>query len=643
MADFVFTDAGAGSAGANSTDIPLVSASFLEEISLFVNHLATDPSRAFRELPHVAAGLVGFLVLPSLLWFSYRTLTANSQSNSVTTIKGWKSKTFLEEAEEVADNVKNAPVEKVVFDVGISAHAVAVSQDGLLRAFHVIPKGSVSAAHISAAVVKAVALPIETDHNVYRPQIVAFLESRQCTPAVLNAAIKRLTQVLGPEVKVAPTEKIADQVKAITEERKSALANASSVNDAAANGAAGVKLDANGKPAFVPTPDRGCFVCKQEITEKPSQCSACKAIIYCSPECAKKDWPTHKQVCPQFKTYMARIEKENLHDLPFDYYNSKKQLHNYNQVTLLIHSDVHNVGVYRRLCHCYQQTPYGELAGQQIQHLQANNIQDPLERFKLFGLNMHWFPLSNAYPDGLDTRSIDTWEKFYNARSIPMSDPAALVFEVPMTIWHIINKYLLDTLPALPAPTSADTPAPRRQITIHLLGAEKEADLSATFELLLSLLPKTDISIHMISPAISPRLPPTHSTLGIRNESLDSTLIVTLRQGPYSPEFYTGEAFAATGLPFGAGKPDLVVMLNAGLLANASWGPTMKLLIENRVKTIVTEEMEHSCELILKQLEQIGCNVSLKTTVNPFRQPVYLWKRDTNLPGWSNGFMIGLN
>lgn len=33
-------------------------------------------------------------------------------------------------------------------------------------------------------------------------------------------------------------------------------------------------------------PPRRCYACHVEIKGKPSQCSACKAIIYCSPDCA---------------------------------------------------------------------------------------------------------------------------------------------------------------------------------------------------------------------------------------------------------------------------------------------------------------------------------------------------------------------
>lgn len=40
-------------------------------------------------------------------------------------------------------------------------------------------------------------------------------------------------------------------------------------------------MQANGEP-----PLRGCHVCHNDIPGKASQCSACKAIIYCGKECA---------------------------------------------------------------------------------------------------------------------------------------------------------------------------------------------------------------------------------------------------------------------------------------------------------------------------------------------------------------------
>ncbi|TPX67874.1 hypothetical protein SpCBS45565_g03449 [Spizellomyces sp. 'palustris'] len=596
--------------------------SLLDDFFLFITHLSTDPAKAIDELPHVAGALLGTLIMPILLWILVKSLMGERKVNA---LANWRPKSLVEEAEELTEAAVDAPIVDEMFDVGVSGRAIAVSEDGVLRAFETLPSGQkkATAIQIAAVLVKAMARPMD-EQPVHRPHIAAFLHSRQCSNDVVADVAKRLKKF---DVKVGAAEQLSSEIEEYAKKRQEETVKQSAAQKPA-------NLDENGKPVFISAPKRGCFVCKNEIEGKASQCSACKAIIYCSPECAKKDWTTHKQACPVFKAYMSRIDQENLHDFPFDYYNDKIQLHAYNQVNFLIHNDVHNVGVFRRLCHCYSQVPYGELAAQQLAQLQVANVQDPLERFKLFGLSMQLYPLSAPYPEGTNLRDIDSWKKFYELRNIPMSDPAALVLEVPMTLWHLINKYALDNIAEVEG---------RRQITIHLLGAEKEADLTALFEVLLSLLPKTDIAVHMISPAISPRLPGPHATLGIRNETMGSTILITLRPGMYSPEQYSGEAYKTDGLPFGTGKPDLVVIMNSGLLASPTWGPALKLLIENGQKTLMTEEMEHTAELIGKQLVQIGCPFTVEPVANPFRQPVFLWKKDTNLPGWSNGFIFGFN
>jgi hypothetical protein len=47
-----------------------------------------------------------------------------------------------------------------------------------------------------------------------------------------------------------------------------------------------------------------CFGCCQLFpTEKLSACSVCKTACYCSKECQKKDWKTHKKLCKQCPTF----------------------------------------------------------------------------------------------------------------------------------------------------------------------------------------------------------------------------------------------------------------------------------------------------------------------------------------------------
>ena len=41
-----------------------------------------------------------------------------------------------------------------------------------------------------------------------------------------------------------------------------------------------------------------CAVCKKDADKS---CGECKNAHYCSAECQKKDWPTHKKLCPLLK------------------------------------------------------------------------------------------------------------------------------------------------------------------------------------------------------------------------------------------------------------------------------------------------------------------------------------------------------
>ncbi|KAI8822995.1 uncharacterized protein EV422DRAFT_387526 [Fimicolochytrium jonesii] len=602
---------------------------FFDEIFAFLPKLVADPQRAIEAEPHLAGALVGLIIFPSLLLALLHNVLAGGK-RTVNALDNWVAKSLVEEAEGWAKDAANAPVTETPWEIGVTNTAVAVAEDGNLRTFEAAEGGKkVTAAFIAAAIVKAISAPSQ-ELKVQRPKIVSFLHSRQCSPRDIKDVGKKL-ELYG--IRVDTAEALEAELAPYYEKRKADMAKGPQIPLVLPTSPVG-PAPAGEKPQFGPQPNRGCFTCKKEIDGKASQCSACKAMIYCSAECSKKDWPQHKPICPGFKANMQRVDKEKLHDLPFDFYNSEKQLASYNQVAFLAQKDVHNVGVFRRLCGCYSHLQYGELAAVHIQQMQSGQLADPLERFKLLGLSNELFPLSAPYPEGYNVREIDSWKKYYELKKLSMDDPAALVLEVPLTVWHILNKFVLDKLET--------KPDGRRALTIHMAGVEKEADLCTLFELLLSLIPKTDIALHMISPSVSSRVPPQHATIGIRNEQMDSTILITLRESLYGEPHITGDAYKAEGLPFGTGKPDVVIIMNSSLISSPSWLPTVRLLIENRQKTILTEQMEHTVDMIAKQLDLIGCPLTVKPEVNPFRQPVYQWKKDTNLPGWSNAFIYGI-
>ncbi|KAJ3033254.1 hypothetical protein HDV00_006544 [Rhizophlyctis rosea] len=138
---------------------------------------------------------------------------------------------------------------------------------------------------------------------------------------------------------------------------------------------------------------------------------------------------------------MQRLEIDNLHDLPFDFYNSHIQLTNFNLHTFLVRNDIHNKGVFRRLCGCYCEVPYGDLAAEREARLQETRLDDEFKaRFQMLGLSMDLYPMDADFLQSVNPRSIDTWEAFYTVRRLKFDDPAALVLEVPVTIWRVLNK-----------------------------------------------------------------------------------------------------------------------------------------------------------------------------------------------------------
>ncbi|KAJ3237157.1 hypothetical protein HDU81_009913 [Chytriomyces hyalinus] len=614
---------------------------FSEDLPLFVIYLVSDPLKALQ-MSHMVVLLV---LLPALV------LWVQSQMATIRKARTVDRDAFIEEdapsPEDIAkmeNEAKKSPQNSAVWQIGVSAKAVAVSEEASLLGFNFAR--SPTAAHpaareISDTILLVMIKPFEGAPR--RPAVVAFLPSRVCSPAVVAEVAKRIMQVL-PDTRVTTMEEIQDEMPKIMEKRKAeieknpALAAPSVVQQsqqAAAAAAAQSAAAAGEKPVqpklpMNPTPSRGCFVCKKEIESKIKQCSACKSVIYCSADCATKDWPNHKIMCGIYKANMQRLTDENLNNFPFTWYTSEKRLDNYNQVPFLVENELHNVGVYRRLCQCFQQLQWGELSGELAVQMDADAVKDDeKKRFLLTGLPLELFPLGRPPKAGVEPESIASWEDWYKAYNLPLTSPVALVFEMPLTVWHLIKKY---------APTRNVNG--RRQLTLHLLGPEREADLVHIFTYMLPLLPNTDIILHMVGPTVSKRLRPEHTAYSFTSGT--STLNVTLTSAEYSSVHYDSSYFGSVNKKTqGATPPDLVIILNGGVFQYQTFAPTIKLLMDKGARIVFTEPIETSAVVMGKQFEGMKWNLTAPIEVNPFRQPVFQWKKEVNLPGWSNGFITG--
>ncbi|KAJ3212898.1 hypothetical protein HDU67_003515 [Dinochytrium kinnereticum] len=606
--------------GTTATNGTTVTASLIvnlvkEDFSKFVVGVAEDPVATLQDLPHIAAAIV---VLPILLLLLIRSFVKKSSSDEN------PEESFVDEAGDAMERsaleaaAPKSTVTEAIWQIGVSNKAIAVSEEASVRAIEFTANGKLpTSSDIVLAVLKAIVTPSDQGGE-RRPRVAMVLSTRLVSDSTVKKASKELKELL--DIRLETQEALEAEMPALLLKRKEELEKAK--KDSPAPQAASTE-----PPEMIAAPNRACFVCKEEIKGKTKQCSACKAIIYCSAECATKDWPQHKIMCPTYKKNMIRLTSENLHNLPFPYYNTKKQLENFNQVTFLVRNEVHNIGVYRRLCQCYQQLSWGEISGEVS--AQQETVATAEQKYEMLGLPESMFPLGKPFDKDVDIDAIDSWEAWYEANDLPLSSPVSLVYEVPLTIWFLIKEY---------APKRMENG--RRKLTVHLLGPEREADLIQLYESLLPLLPKTDLILHLIGPSLSTRLHDQHRRYYFSNA--DSTIAVTLTTAEYGETHYDSSAFGSDPKYRGASVPDLVIALNAAVFQYQSWLPTVKMLVDKGQRTVFTEPIETTVEILARNLVPIQASLAFATRVNPFRQPVFQWKREVNLPGWSNGFITGM-
>ncbi|KAJ3075173.1 hypothetical protein HDU98_009010 [Podochytrium sp. JEL0797] len=617
---------------------------FAEDLPTFATLLVTDPIAAFK-MSHMVVLL--FLLPVLVMW-------VQAQISSIRNVKKLNLDAPIEEdqnpseaeLEVVKTKAKLAVKNKAIWQIGVSNNAVAVSEEASLLGFNFFKTpGSPTVKEVAETILLVMIKPFEGVSR--RPSMVAFLPSALLSDtqmkevaAILNAVFDKSDLSVTTMDALEPT--LSDLIKIRSHEIQSnptlaapsvvqAAQQAQLVANATAQAAGLAPKPAQQKLPMNATPPRGCFVCKKDIETKTKQCSACKSVIYCSAECATKDWPNHKIMCPIYKANMERLTAENLHGFPFTWYNATKHLDNYNQVPFLVEKEIHNIGVYRRLCQCFQQLQWGELTGELAVQMAADTLKgDEEKQFACSGLPKELFPFGRELKKGVDPESINGWEDWYKAYGLPLDSPVALVFEVPLTVWYLVKKY-----------AAVRMVGGRRQLTLHLLGPEREADLIHCFSYLLPLLPNTDIIIHMVGPTVSKRLRPDHTSYTFKNST--STLYVSLTSAEYSLVHYDASYFGSVNKKMqGSSPPDLVLILNGGVFQYQTFAPTIKLLMDKGAKILFTEPIETSAVVMGKQFESMKWKpLSTEVEVNPFRQPVFQWKKEVNLPGWSNGFIVG--
>ena len=152
----------------------------------------------------------------------------------------------------------------------------------------------------------------------------------------------------------------------------------------------------------------------------------------------------------------------------------------------------------------------------------------------------------------------DSWESYYEGRGLSRDSPVALLLSFPLTLSHILGL-LGDAVPA-------------RDVTVHVLGAEKELHLMPTFGELAVVRPER-FSIELVGP-VGCDLPEGPVRVHER-------VTVRAHRGLY----HSDDVQEALEAP-----PDLVVALNAGLaVPNYEWAPTLRRLAGGSVPFFFTD------------------------------------------------------
>lgn len=345
-----------------------------------------------------------------------------------------------------------------------------------------------------------------------------------------------------------------------------------------------------------------CAFCGKEVHRENSLCCRCRAVVYCSSICQKQHWKdTHKSICGLYKAMMEREEElaMNIFMFPCSVDQPCKWLESLG---------VHQKGMWRRKCSCYSHCPFGLLPIKGGLWDSWGGLDDEYPRDS---------PIHNHLRDGSSNPILlSGWSEYYTLRSLPLSSPVADILSHPFTVYHILTTLSI---------SSKNLLLRGKEVVLHYLGPEGELDWMPAFAEISHLLNGLgNIHIVMVGPEVPTNLSGTTS-------GISSRVRVNLVRGVYQDE--------VAYLP----APHIAVALNSGLECYATWGGALDLIKSMGIPAFFTDQTEISCSNAKQVLRSAGLHITHPVTPNPFRSPVKSNGPSSNLPSYSNGFLLGVN
>ncbi|KAL0485660.1 zinc finger MYND domain-containing protein [Acrasis kona] len=356
-----------------------------------------------------------------------------------------------------------------------------------------------------------------------------------------------------------------------------------------------------------------CRACYQE-SENVKLCSACHAVYYCSPTCQKRDWingSNHKLYCKYFKKWNEN-KAQLIDELDFFSFieETTKPLR---QSVMLMSRDLHAVGLWKYECGCCLDSPSSN-------NLIKNFVRN--EGNETHGLPPGHFPDLDNFSEFLPNDLVlNNWKDYYEWRKLPKDSFAALLLHYPLTLYHIIVLNHLHQ---------------QDKIVMWYAGPGNEIGQLGVWKELLYLLPNVNqIDIHMIGPDV----PSYHVKHPIVLKAMDHTMTFTFHNALLQDYMVQGKSVV----------PDVVVALDAALIASRTWLDALEVIIRNRKAGMnkpafyITETDEFAPEYLKQNVLSVyGGEFRTPVLANPFRQPVFRVEQMYNIPLFKNGFMFSI-
>ncbi|RKP08458.1 hypothetical protein THASP1DRAFT_29739 [Thamnocephalis sphaerospora] len=344
-----------------------------------------------------------------------------------------------------------------------------------------------------------------------------------------------------------------------------------------------------------------CVQCRGVLKTDKTLCGACRGVFYCSKECQVIHWRSNHKIACQL--YRHILSKSTTDDLPFTFPLRVKPS-KYDE--WLEARQVLDKGLWRRDSQASSAYAYGQLPAvsqEEAWTLPTSALPAPLCK-----------PLAAGQAE-FPEEPLTNWAAYYAFRQLPKDSPVAVLLSLPLTIYYAITQCLPEKY------------RKRKELRIHLLGAERELDQTAVLAELANLIPEVKFHITLIGPMV-------HADMTA--EDPHPRVRLSFRRGHYH------ELCQQTGNKK-LHPADLAIAPNASLETNQNWRGTVHLLAQQKVPSFFTDQCETSTLNATRLFATVGAREAFPVRLNPFRSPVWREAEVHAMPCYSNGFLQAIN